>query len=57
MEVAALKTLLERLIEIMEIGEITTDASTSVMAMMKKLKGRPFSLHFISLSRGLVSHN
>ena len=57
MEVAALKTLLERLIESMEIGEITTDASTSVMAMVKKLKGRPFSLHFISISRGLLSHN
>lgn len=57
MEVAALKTLLERLIETMEIGEITTDPSTSVTAMVKKLKGRLLSLQFISLSRGLVSHN
>lgn len=39
MEVAALKTLLEHLIETMNIVEITTDASTSVMAMVKKLKG------------------
>ena len=42
MEVAALKVLLERLIETMQIGEITTDASTSVMAMVKKLKGMSF---------------
>ena len=47
MEVAALKTLLERLIETMNIGEITTDASSSVMAMVKKLKGQSFSLHCI----------
>lgn len=49
MEVAALKTLLERLIETMNIDEITTDASTSVMAMVKKLKGKPVSFHHISL--------
>ena len=39
MEVAALKCLLERLVETMSIGELTTDASTSVIAMVKKLKG------------------
>ena len=40
MEVAALKCLLERLVETMSIGELTTDASTSVIAMVKKLKGK-----------------
>ena len=55
MAVAALKTLLERLIETMNVAEITTDAP-SVMAMVKKLKGKPFSLHCISLSWGLVSY-
>ena len=40
MEVAALKCLLERLIETPSIGELTTDASTSVIAMVKKLKGK-----------------
>ena len=39
MEVAALKCLLERLVETMSIGELTTDASASVIAMVKKLKG------------------
>lgn len=39
MEVAALKVLLERFIETMKIGEITTEAFTSVMTMVKKLKG------------------
>ena len=43
MEVAALKILLERLIKTLSIGELTTDASTSVMAMVKKLKGMKYA--------------
>ena len=39
MEVAALKTLLERLLTTMNIEELTTDASSSVIAMVRKLKG------------------
>ena len=39
MEVAALKVLLERLLKKFNIGELTTDASTTVIPMVKKLKG------------------
>ena len=39
MEVAALKVLLERLLKKINIGELTTDASTTVISMVKKLKG------------------
>ena len=39
MEVAALKVLLERLLKKFNIGELTTDASTTVISMVKKLKG------------------
>ena len=57
MEVAALKCLLERLIETMSIGEFTTDASSSVIAMVKKLKGEYFTIlnfkyfHFLLLRK------
>ena len=46
MEVAALKCLSERLVETMSIGEWTTDASTSVIAMVKKLKGEYYTVIF-----------
>ena len=39
MEGAALKVLLERLLKKFNIGELTTDASTTVISMVKKLKG------------------
>lgn len=39
MEVAALKVILERLAEKYKVGELTTDASSSVIALVKKLKG------------------
>ena len=40
MEVAALKAILEKLAEKLKLGELTTDASNSVIAMAKKLKGK-----------------
>lgn len=42
MEVAALKVILERLVEKYKLGELTTDASSSVIALVKKLKGTFF---------------
>ena len=57
MEVAALKCLLERLIETMSIGELTTDASSSVIVIVKKLKGEYFTIlnfkyfHFLLLRK------
>lgn len=43
MEVAALKCLLEQLIQTISIEELTTDASSSVIGMVKKLKGEDFN--------------
>lgn len=42
MEVAALKCLLERLAQKITIDELTTDASSSVIGMVKKLKGKVY---------------
>lgn len=59
MEVAALTCLLERLIETMSIGELTKDASSSVIAMVKILKGEYFTIlnfkyfHFLLLRKPL----
>ena len=39
MEVAALKVILERLVGKFKLGEFTTDASNSVISLIKKLKG------------------
>ena len=39
-EVAALKAILEKLAEKLKLGELTTDASNSVIVMAKKLKGK-----------------
>lgn len=52
--------LLERLVETISIGELTTDASTSVIAMLKKLKGEYLHCNisfFISESLAFLKGN
>ena len=40
MEVAGLKTLLERMVGNLVINEVVTDASTAVMALVRRMKGK-----------------
>ena len=40
MEVAGLKTLLERIVGNLVINEVVTDASTAVMALVRRMKGK-----------------
>jgi hypothetical protein len=39
MEVAGLKTLLERIVGNLVVSEVVTDASTAVMALVRRMKG------------------
>ena len=39
MEVAGLKTLLERIVGNLMVSEVVTDASTAIMALVRRMKG------------------
>ena len=40
MEVAGLKMLLERIVGNLMVSEVVTDASTAIMALVRRMKGR-----------------
>ena len=49
MEVEALKRLLERIVGNLNVSEVVTDASTSVIALVRRLKGKFLFSLFILL--------
>ena len=56
MEVTSLRKLLERIVGKLVASEIVTDASTSIIALVRKMKGTVLHIIFVAAVRCEVVH-